>query len=233
MASTLKTDNLSTLSGTGEINVLQSLGVNGSIDFTGNLLQNGQPFVTLPEQSIETMGAMLASDGVTAYWAHPNTFENNLGSTNMPPTDADTGGINLQNPTVPNSGRLPFDGTGNWYDYQGNSYSINIGSEFKYRSIFTHGFLMGGYRGANPWRTVNQTFHATDVTICRGDQLDRAATYVDGNFGDYNGYVYGGNNGWGGNSAHTSSINLHTGTGRTAGSSPSYNTTDNLSLIHI
>lgn len=47
MASTLKTDNLSTLSGTGEINVLQSLGVNGSIDFTGNLLQNGQPFVTL------------------------------------------------------------------------------------------------------------------------------------------------------------------------------------------
>ena len=100
MASTLKTDNLSTLSGTGEINVLQSLGVNGSIDFTGNLLQNGQPFVTLPEQSIETMGAMLASDGVTAYWAHPNTFENNAGSTNMPPTDADTGGINLQNPTV-------------------------------------------------------------------------------------------------------------------------------------
>ena len=102
-----------------------------------------------------------------------------------------------------------------------------IGSEFKYRSIFTHGFLSGGYRGANPWRTVNQTFHATDVTICRGDQLDRAAAYVDGNFGDYNGYIYGGANGWSPNGPHTSSINLHTGTGRTAGSSPDYNHTDN------
>ena len=51
----------------------------------------------------------------------------------------------------------------------------------------------GGYRGTI-MRTVNQTFHATDVTITRGDQLDRAATYVDGNFGDYNGYVYGGSN---------------------------------------
>ena len=62
MASTLKTDNLSTLSGTGAVNFLQSVDISGNIDFTGNLLQNGQPFVTLPEQSIETMGAMLASD---------------------------------------------------------------------------------------------------------------------------------------------------------------------------
>ena len=73
MASTLRTDNLSTLSGTGAVNFLQGANIQGNIDFTGNLLQNGQPFVTLPEQSIETMGAMLASDGVTAYWAHPNT----------------------------------------------------------------------------------------------------------------------------------------------------------------
>ena len=227
MASTLRTDNLSTLSGTGQINILQSASVSGNINFTGNLLQNGQPFVTLPEQSIQTMGAMLCSDGVTAYWAHPNTFEDNAGNNAMPPGDANTTGINLQNPVTPSSGYLPFDGTGQWIDYQGNTYSITVGSEFKYRSIFTHGFICGGYRGANPWRTVNQTFHATDVTICRGDQLDRAATYVDGNFGDYNGYIYGGNNGWGGNSPHTSSINLHTGTGRTAGSSPDYNHTDN------
>jgi len=227
MASTLRTDNISTLSGTGQINILQSASVDGNIDFTGSLLQNGLPFVTLPEQSIETMGASLCSDGVTAFWAHPNTFKDNAGSTAMPPGDANTTGINLQNPTTPASGYLPFDGPGNWYDYQGNSYSLTVGSEFKYRSIITHGFLAGGYRGANPWRTINQTFHATDVTICRGDQLDRAAAYVDGNYGDYNGYIYGGNNTWGGNSAHTSSINLHTGTGRTAGSSPDYNTTDN------
>ena len=52
MASTLRTDNISTLSGTGSINIAQSLGIQGNIDFTGNLLQNGKTFVTLPEQSI-------------------------------------------------------------------------------------------------------------------------------------------------------------------------------------
>ena len=67
MASTLKADNISTLSGTGAVNITQRLGIQGNIDFTGNLLQNGQPFVTLQEQSIETMGAMIASDGITAY----------------------------------------------------------------------------------------------------------------------------------------------------------------------
>ena len=61
MASTLKADNISTLSGTGAVNINQSIGIQGNIDFTGNLLQNGQPFVTLPEQSIETMGAMSVS----------------------------------------------------------------------------------------------------------------------------------------------------------------------------
>ena len=40
MASTLKTDNLSTLSGTGAVNFLQSVDISGNIDFTGNLLQN-------------------------------------------------------------------------------------------------------------------------------------------------------------------------------------------------
>ena len=48
MASTLRTDNLSTLSVTVAVNFLQGANIQGNIDFTGNLLQNGQPFVTLP-----------------------------------------------------------------------------------------------------------------------------------------------------------------------------------------
>ena len=106
--------------------------------------------------------------------------------------------------------------------------------------------MVCGYRGSNPWRTVNQIYQATDVTICRGDQLDRAASYVDGNFGDFNGYVYGTQNSYGGSGQAVSAINLHTGTNRsfgpngTYGHGDAYNSTPDsigasidLSLIHI
>ena len=232
MASKIRVDNITNLAGSGALEIEIGANIAGDINFSGNLLKNGQPFASLPEQGPETAGSQLFSDGQTAFWASPTSgagISNTANTDDMPAGGGRTGGINLQNPSVPASGYLPFSGQGSWIDNNGNTYNITIGSEFKYRSIFTHGFMCGGYRGANPWRTVNQTFHATDVTICRGDQLDRAATYVDGNFGDYNGYVYGGNNSWGSNSPHTSSINLHTGTGRTAGSSPDYNHTDNYS----
>jgi len=238
MASKIRVDNITNISGAGSIDIEVGANITGDINFTGSLLRNGQPFASLPEQSLETAGSQLFSDGQTAYWASPTASfvgGNPSGTSAMPGGGGNTGdnapgfNVNLQNPSTPSSGYLPFSGQGQWIDNGGNTYNVTIGSEFKYRSIFTHGFMCGGYRGANPWRTVNQTFHATDVTICRGDQLDRAATYVDGNFGDYNGYVYGGNNSWGSNSPHTSSINLHTGTGRTAGSSPDYNHTDNYS----
>ena len=232
MASKIRVDNITNLAGSGSVDVEVGIDISGDINFTGSLLRNGAPFASLPEQGPETAGSMLISDGQTAFWASPTSggslaISNPSGTDDMPAGGGRTGGTNLQNPSVPASGYLPFSGQAQWFDNTGATYTATIGSEFKYRSIFTHGFMCGGYRGANPWRTVNQTFHATDVTICRGDQLDRAATYVDGNFGDYNGYVYGGSNSWGSNSPHTSSINLHTGTGRTAGSSPDYNHTDN------
>ena len=232
MASKIRVDNITNLAGSGALEIEIGANIAGDINFTGNLLKNGQPFASLPEQGPETAGSQLFSDGQTAFWASPTSgagVSNPSGTDDMPAGGGRTGGINLQNPSVPASGYLPFSGQGSWIDNNGNTYNITIGSEFKYRSIFTHGFMCGGYRGANPWRTVNQTFHATDVTICRGDQLDRAATYVDGNFGDYNGYVYGGSNSWNTNSPHNSSINLHTGTGRTAGSSPDYNHSDGYS----
>ena len=53
----------------------------------------------------------------------------------------------------------------------------------------------------------------TDVTICRGDQLDRAYhTLME--TGDFNGYVYGTQNSYGGSGQAVSAINLHTGTNR-------------------
>ena len=46
------------------------ISVSGNIDFTGQLLQNGSPFVTLPTQDASNLGAVLRSGGTSeqAYW---------------------------------------------------------------------------------------------------------------------------------------------------------------------
>lgn len=227
-------------SGGTTVAIPKNVDVTGNINFTGQLLQNGQPFAAIPNQSPATAGSVLMSDGQNAFWANavpnesvgagaywatqptgPNTggslttFSNEFGTYRSTPSTTTLAGG--QNPTISSAYYLPYTGTGQWYDSTGALYNITVGSSFRYRSIFTHGFLIGGYRGSNPWRTVNQTFHATDITISRGDQLDRAASYVDGNFGDFNGYVFGTENAYGGSGASVSSINLHNGTNRTFG----------------
>ena len=215
-------------SGGSTVSIPKNVDVTGNINFTGNLLQNGVPFETLPPQSPNTAGAILMSDGTQAFWGNAvaaeatgtGTFIGGSGNTPFgiyqatPDTTTAAGG---QNPSISAANYLPYSGTQDWIDGNGNSYTATIGSSFRYRSLFTHGFLIGGYRGSNPWRSVNQTYHATDITVSRGDQLDRAASYVDGNFGDYNGYVYGTENSYGGSGGTVSSINLHTGTNRTFG----------------
>jgi hypothetical protein len=97
--------------------------------------------------------------------------------------------------------------------------SQSAGGTWSSRTVFTHGYLAGGYKGSNPWRSVNKTWHANDTTIYQGEQLDKAGSYVDGTFSDYNGYVHGTQNSFSGSSQHTSSYNLHNGSGRTWGAS--------------
>jgi hypothetical protein len=108
------------------------------------------------------------------------------------------------------------DGTTAFWSYPGST-DAAVGTGFQYRSIITHGFLAGGYKGSNPWRSVNKTWHANDITFYCGEQLDRPVTYTDGCFSDYNGYVFGGTQSFQGSSAHTGSINLHNGLGRNRG----------------
>lgn len=88
---------------------------------------------------------------------------------------------------------------------------------FRYRSIMTHGYLLAGYKGSQPWKTVNKTWHANDITFYCGEQLDRAGSYMDCSWSDYNGYALGTVDSFTGNSSHTSSINLHSGVKRTHG----------------
>ena len=147
----------------------------GNIDLVGGgeFYKDGNPLTPLPEQTDETRGAYLVSDGPNgAFWSYPGA-------------------------TVTSA---PLSG-------------------WRYRSIITHGYIGGGYKGSQPWRSLNKTWHTTDTTFYCGEQLDRAASYCDGTWSDYNAYVHGTVNAYQGNSSHTSSYNLNTGIRRTQGDS--------------
>ena len=77
MASRIKVDEVTNLAQSGQVNFPTggaafsgSVNVTGNIDFTGDLLQNGSPFVTLPVQDASNLGSVLRSGGNsgTAYW---------------------------------------------------------------------------------------------------------------------------------------------------------------------
>ena len=77
MASRIKVDEVTNLAQSGSVSFPTggatfqgNVAVTGNIDFTGTLLQNGQPFVTLPDQTADNLGAPLRSGGTsgTAYW---------------------------------------------------------------------------------------------------------------------------------------------------------------------
>ncbi len=59
-------------------------------------------------------------------------------------------------------------GVGNYFwNYPGNTNTgtgVPDNSQWLYRSIYTHGYLAGGYKGSTPWRSLNKMWLATEVT---------------------------------------------------------------------
>lgn len=127
-------------------------------------------------------------------------------------------------PSSPSVGSQFVAPTGKLYLYDNNSSwtlkgdtqaSNPFTNTFKYRTIYTRGYVSAGYKGGTPWRNVNKTQHTTDVTTNLGDMLDYNASYIGGGFSDYYHYVYGMSGQVGGSSTHTSSVNMATDSGRT------------------
>jgi hypothetical protein len=111
-----------------------------------------------------------------------------------------------------------------FWAYPGDPQATPSGT-LQYRSILTHGYVAGGYKDGNPWRTVNKTWHSNDTTICCGEQLAQPAAYAGGSWSDYNAYVHGASNSFTGASVLTASYSLATGVARTqnkSGSSQEY-----------
>ena len=113
---------------------------------------------------------------------------------------------------------LVSDGSnGAFWQYPGQIATSTGIDSWRYRSLITHGYISGGYKGSQPWRSMNKTWHNNDTTMYTGEQVDRAAAYCDGTWSDFNGYIHGTVNSYAGNSSHTSSYNLHTGICRNQG----------------
>ena len=107
------------------------------------------------------------------------------------------------------------DGTSYW-SYLGSTASatqIN-NSSWLYRTIYTHGFLAAGYKGSNPWRTVNKTWHPTEVTVYCGEQIAYTQGYTNGVWSDKYAYLIAGG-GFNGASSIICSYDLHNGSIRT------------------
>lgn len=127
-------------------------------------------------------------------------------------------------PTSPTTGQEYLAESGRLYLYDGSGWTTlgnwqtpdRFGfSLYKYRTIYSRGYVSGGYKNSSPWTNVNRTQHATDITTNVGDIMDIAGAYVDGSYSDYHQYIYGTSASFPGASAYTTSINMSTEAGRT------------------
>ena len=126
-------------------------------------------------------------------------------------------GLPTQNNLTRGSYLVSDGSNGAFWQYPGQTAQSTGVDSWRYRSLITHGYISGGYKGSQPWRSMNKTWHHNDTTMYTGEQVDRAASYCDGTWSDYNGYIHGTVNAYQGNSSHTSSYNLHTGICRNQG----------------
>ena len=126
-------------------------------------------------------------------------------------------GLPTQNNLTRGSYLVSDGSNGAFWQYPGQVATSTGIDSWRYRSLITHGYISGGYKGSQPWRSMNKTWHHNDTTMYTGEQVDRAASYCDGTWSDYNGYIHGTVNAYQGNSSHTSSYNLHTGICRNQG----------------
>lgn len=113
---------------------------------------------------------------------------------------------------------------GSWTTFGDTQTSNPFTNSFLYRTIYTKGYMSGGYKNSSPWRNVNKTIHATDITTNLGDKLSRTSSYIGGGFSDYNTYIYPSTGSVGGSSTLVESMSMVTETMRTLDSASNLKT---------
>lgn len=100
----------------------------------------------------------VASDGITPY------------NSSADPGSPVTGQMYFN---TANNNMRHWDGT-KWMD-------VSIGNTgFKYRTIITKTYVLGGYQNGSPWRNVNRVPLSTDTYTNLGDQIVYSASYIQG-----------------------------------------------------
>jgi hypothetical protein len=108
--------------------------------------------------------------------------------------------------TAPSGVMYVWDGS--WTTMGDTQASNPFSNSFLYRSIYTKGYMNGGYKNSSPWRNVNKTIHSTDMTTNLGDKLVYNSSYVGGGFSDYNSYIYPSTGAVGGSGTIVESMNM-------------------------
>lgn len=105
-----------------------------------------------------------------------------------------------------------YDNSGSWTGIGDTQTTNPFRNSFRYRTIYTRGYVSAGYRNSTPWRNVNRTVHSTDVSTNLGDILTYSSSYIDGGWSDYVHFIYGNSGGVGGSSTYTDAVNMATDT---------------------
>jgi hypothetical protein len=116
---------------------------------------------------------------------------------------------------APNGFVYLYDSNSSWTTKGDTQTSNPFSKSFKYRTIYTRGYTAGGYKDSSPWKNINRTQHATDITTNLGDMMDYAASYKTGGFSDYHLYVYGESDTSGAAATYVGSFNMSTEANRT------------------
>lgn len=86
-------------------------------------------------------------------------------------------------PANPVNGQMYFNTTkGNMRHWDGTKWmDVSIGDTgFKYRTIITKTYVLGGYQNSSPWKNVNRVPLSTDTYTNLGDQIVYSASYIQG-----------------------------------------------------
>ena len=103
---------------------------------------------------------------------------------------------------------------GSWTTKGDTQASNPFENSFLYRTIYTKGYMMGGYKSSSPWKNINKTIHATELTSNLGDLLTYASSYIGGGFSDFNAYTYPSTGAVGGSGTIVECMNMLTDTMR-------------------
>ena len=101
-----------------------------------------------------------------------------------------------------------YDGTG-WKAIDKTSANETY---YKYRTIITTSYVLGGYKSGVPWKNVNRMVHATDACTNLGDLLSYAGSYTSGNCSLTTAWLYSSDDNHPGYSSQTVAMNMVTET---------------------